>query len=98
MRGFLTDEGRTSYESAAVDSSFSLKFTRGKGDGGWIETAHEGVLVDRSPAKDLATAVHTAAEEFARTTLRHLPLDDAGREDHEKSLAEFEEILTELSD
>lgn len=96
LRNFLMDGNRTSYESAAVDSSFSLKFSRRQDAEGSIETAHEGVLVDRSTTRDLATAVLKAAREFARATLPHLPPDDAGREDLEKSLAEFEDFLAGL--
>ncbi|MDT9700839.1 hypothetical protein [Streptomyces sp. P17] len=93
LRNFLLDGNRTSYESAAVDSSFSLRFSRRKDDEGSIETTHEGVLVDCSTTRDLAIAVHKAAKQFARATLPHLPPDDAGREDLEKALAEFEDFL-----
>ncbi|MFJ8085040.1 hypothetical protein ACIQ6Y_31035 [Streptomyces sp. NPDC096205] len=86
VRHFLTGRERT-YESAAVVSSFSLKFSRKKG--GWLETRHESALVDRSSEKDLAAALYQGADTFARATLRHLPLDDAGRGDLEASLAEF---------
>lgn len=87
VRCFLDGRDRT-YASVAVDSAFSLKFTRAKG--GWVETSHEGVLVDRSAEKDLADALFRGADTFARATLRHLPPDDAGRQDLEASLAEFE--------
>ncbi|WP_328873152.1 hypothetical protein OHT76_25305 [Streptomyces sp. NBC_00287] len=96
LRHFLRDGSRTSYESAAVDSSFSLKFTRGRDNDGSIETTHEGVLVDRSTSEELATAVHQAAKQFARATFPDLAPDDAGREDLEKSLAEFEDFLAGL--
>ncbi|MBC2908236.1 hypothetical protein [Streptomyces cupreus] len=96
LRYFLVDGNRSSYESAAVDSSFSLKFTRGREDDGSIETTHGGVLLDRSTTRELATAVYKAAKEFAQATLPNLPPDDAGREDLEKSLAEFEDFLAGL--
>jgi hypothetical protein len=48
LRRFLCGEER-SYRSAAVDSSFSLAFTR-VGDGS-VETTYQGALVDRSPAE-----------------------------------------------
>jgi hypothetical protein len=87
VRRFLSGRDRT-YESAAVGSSFSLKFSRVRG--GWIETSHQGVLVDRSPERDVADALFRSAAAFARATLRHLPPDDAGREDLEAALTEFE--------
>jgi hypothetical protein len=86
VRRFLTGRDRT-YESAAVDSSFSLDFAKEKG--GWVTTSHEGVLVDRSTERELADALLRGAEAFSRMTLHHLPPDDAGREDLEASLAEF---------
>ncbi|CAL9525144.1 hypothetical protein [Streptomyces sp. enrichment culture] len=90
VRSFLAGRDRVC-ESAAVDSSFSLKFARSKG--GWVETSHAGVLVDRSTEKDLADALFRGADAFARATLPHLPPDDAGREDLEAALAEFEGFL-----
>jgi hypothetical protein len=90
VRRFLSVRDRV-YVSTVVDSSFVLKFMRVKG--GWVETRHEDVLVDRSTEKDLADALFRGADAFARATLRHLPSDDAGREDLEVSLAEFEDFL-----
>lgn len=90
LRRFLSGRDR-SYTSAAVDSSFSLTFKRSKG--GLIETTHEGDLVDRSTPREVAAAVYTGAREFAADNLPQLPVDDAGREDLEQSLTEFERYL-----
>ncbi|MDN3252404.1 hypothetical protein ACFW4O_05925 [Streptomyces mutabilis] len=94
LRRFLSGKER-SYSSAAVDSSFSLAFTR-TGDGS-VETSYQGVLVDRSPAEAVAAAVHAAAKRFAGEHLPLLPADDAGREDLEHALAEFERFLKQAS-
>ncbi|MFF3879110.1 hypothetical protein [Streptomyces sp. NPDC001978] len=93
LRRFVSGRERV-YSSSAVDSSFSLTFKQGKD--GSIETVHDGALIDRSSAKDLATALHAGAERFATTHLYLLPADDAGREDLEKSLAEFGRFLSRL--
>ncbi|MEV5757770.1 hypothetical protein ACIQHU_08350 [Streptomyces tendae] len=90
LRTFLSGESR-SYESTAVDSSFSLTFTRGRD--GSIETRCGGSLVDRSPAAGVAAAVHAAAKRFADAHLEQLPRDDAGREDLQHSLADFERFM-----
>ncbi|MEV5955886.1 hypothetical protein AB0M11_19295 [Streptomyces sp. NPDC051987] len=90
---FLSGRART-FTTAAIDSSFSLTFRRRKD--GSIETLHDGMVIDRSSAEDLASAVYTAAERFAGPRLPLLPEDDAGREDLEKSLAEFGEFMTQL--
>ncbi|MCG7207145.1 hypothetical protein [Streptomyces arenae] len=93
LRSFLSGRGRT-FTTAAIDSSFSLTFRRRKD--GSIETLHDGMVIHRSSAADLASAVHTAAERFAGPPLPLLPEDDAGREDLEKSLAEFGDFVTRL--
>ncbi|MGW7296574.1 MULTISPECIES: hypothetical protein [unclassified Streptomyces] len=93
LRQFLTGRDRT-YESAAVDSSFSLHFAR-RGDG-LVETSHAGEVVDRSTEKELAGSVFRAAEQFGRTHLPGLPPDDAGREDLEASPAQFASTLARL--
>ncbi|MFF5143503.1 hypothetical protein ACFY6U_27845 [Streptomyces sp. NPDC013157] len=93
LRRFLPGRGR-SFTTAAVDSSFSLTFRRGKD--GSIETLHDGTVIDRSSAEDLASAVHTGAERFAAPRLPLLPEDDAGREDLEKSLDEFGHFVAQL--
>ncbi|MER7179470.1 hypothetical protein ABT404_08295 [Streptomyces hyaluromycini] len=94
LRRFLASRDR-SFTTSAVDSSFSLTFRRG--DDGSIETVHDGTVIDRSSAEDLASAVHTGAERFAGPRLPLLPEDDAGREDLEKSLAEFGDFVTRLA-
>ncbi|MEU5308143.1 hypothetical protein [Streptomyces sp. NPDC021562] len=86
LRRFLPGRDRF-FTTSAVDSSFSLTFRRAKD--GSIETVHDGKVIDRSSVPDLASAVHTGAERFATPRLSLLPGDDAGREDLEKSLAEF---------
>ncbi|MGW4913200.1 hypothetical protein [Streptomyces sp. NPDC004270] len=83
-----------SFTTAAVDSSYSLTFRRG--EDGSIETLHDGTVIDRSSAGDLASAVHTGAERFAAPRLPLLPEDDAGREDLEKSLNEFGAFVAQL--
>ncbi|MFE2061497.1 hypothetical protein ACFXDH_03710 [Streptomyces sp. NPDC059467] len=93
LRRFLPGRDR-SCTTSVVDSSFSLTFRRGKD--GSIETLHDGTVIDRSSAADLAGAVHTGAERFAGPRLPLLPEDDAGREDLEKSLAEFGNFVTQL--
>ncbi|MEW1774800.1 hypothetical protein [Streptomyces sp. NPDC086777] len=93
LRRFLSSRDR-SFTTSAVDSSFSLTFRRG--DDGSIETLHDGTVIDRSSAEDLTSAVYTAAERFARPRLPLLPEDDAGREDLEKSLAEFRDFVLQL--
>ncbi|MFF4549124.1 hypothetical protein ACFY1J_33640 [Streptomyces sp. NPDC001406] len=94
LRRFLAGRDRV-HTTSAVDSSFSLTFRRRKGDS--VETVHAGAVVDRSSAKELATAVHTGAEGFASTHFPLLPADDAGRQDLEQSLAEFGAFLTRLT-
>ncbi|MFK0104705.1 hypothetical protein [Streptomyces sp. NPDC091217] len=94
LRRFLPGRDR-SFTTSAVDSSFSLAFRRARD--GSIETLHDGAVIDRSSAKDLASAVHRGAERFARPRLPLLPEDDAGRDDLEKSLAEFGNFVTQLS-
>ncbi|MFD9027511.1 hypothetical protein [Streptomyces parvulus] len=93
LRPFLAGKGR-SYESAAVDSSFSLTFTRGRD--GVVDTACRGSLVDRSPAADVAAAVHAAAKRFADAHLHQLPPDDAGREDLQHAVADFERFMDQV--
>ncbi|MFJ9670573.1 hypothetical protein ACIRP5_07215 [Streptomyces sp. NPDC101221] len=90
LRTFLSGKSR-SYESTAVDSSFSLTFTRGRD--GSIETRCGGALIDRSPAAGVAAALHVAAKQFADAHLEQLPPDDAGREDLQHSLADFERFI-----
>ncbi|MFJ6914356.1 hypothetical protein ACIQUX_10370 [Streptomyces sp. NPDC101133] len=90
LRPFLSGKSR-SYESTAVDSSFSLAFTRVRD--GAIETRCGGSLIDRSPAAGVAAAVHVAAKQFADAHLEQLPPDDAGREDLQHSLADFERFI-----
>ncbi|PSK56364.1 hypothetical protein B0E38_02666 [Streptomyces sp. 111WW2] len=90
LRTFLSGKSR-SYESTAVDSSFSLTFTRGRD--GSIETRCGGALIDRSPVAGVAAAVHAAAKRFADAHLEQLPPDDAGREDLEHALADFERFM-----
>ncbi|MFG3017003.1 hypothetical protein ACGFZQ_00330 [Streptomyces sp. NPDC048254] len=94
LRRFLPGRDR-SFTTSAVDSSFSLTFRRGRD--GSIETLHDGTVFDRSSAADLASAVHTGAERFARPRLPLLPEDDAGREDLENSLAAFGTFVTQLA-
>ncbi|WP_217545374.1 hypothetical protein [Streptomyces sp. GbtcB6] len=93
LRRFLPGRDR-SFTTSAVDSSFSLTFRRGKD--GSIETLHDGTVIDRSSAEDLASAVLTGAERFAAPRLPLLPGNDAGREDLEKSLAEFGDFVAQL--
>ncbi|MEV7978360.1 hypothetical protein [Streptomyces sp. NPDC086519] len=93
LRRFLTGWGR-SFTTSAVDSSFSLTFRRGKD--GSIETVYDGMVIDRSSAADLASAVHAGAERFEKPRLPLLPGDDAGREDLEKSLADFGNFAARL--
>jgi hypothetical protein len=93
LRTFLAGKAR-SYESTAVDSSFSLTFNRSRD--GVIATSCRGSLVDRSSAAGVAAAVHAAAKRFADAHLEQLPSDDAGREDLEHSLAEFSRFMNRL--
>ncbi|MFF4901668.1 hypothetical protein [Streptomyces sp. NPDC001068] len=93
LRRFLPGRDR-SFTTSAVDSSFSLTFRRGKD--GSVETLHDGAVIDRSSAARLASAVREGAERFAAPRLPLLPEDDAGREDLEKSLAEFGAFVTRL--
>ncbi|MEU9276020.1 hypothetical protein AB0D87_31405 [Streptomyces sp. NPDC048342] len=93
LRRFLTGRDR-SFTTSAVDSSFSLTFRRGKD--GSIETVYDGTVIDRSSAADLASAVRAGAERFANPRLPLLPGDDPGREDLERSLAEFGNFTTRL--
>ncbi|WP_186776933.1 hypothetical protein [Streptomyces salinarius] len=90
LRTFLSGKSR-SYESTAVDSSFSLTFTRVRD--GSIETRCRGSLIDRSPAAGAAAALHVAAKQFADAHLEQLPPDDAGREDLQHSLLDFERFI-----
>ncbi|MBH5130811.1 hypothetical protein I3J14_11640 [Streptomyces sp. HB-N217] len=90
LRTFLSGKSR-SYESTAVDSSFSLTFTRGRD--GAIETRCGTSLIDRSPAAGVAAALHVAAKQFADAHLEQLPPDDAGREDLQHSVADFERFV-----
>ncbi|MFD8431253.1 hypothetical protein ACFV1R_27020 [Streptomyces coelicoflavus] len=91
LRTFLSGKSR-SYESTAVDSSFSLTFTRVRD--GSIEARCGGSLIDRSPAAGVAAALHVAAKRFADAHLGQLPPDDAGREDLQHSLADFERFMS----
>ncbi|WP_240528932.1 hypothetical protein [Streptomyces humi] len=93
LRRFLPGGDRT-FTTAAIDSSFSLTFRRQKD--GSIETLHDGMVIGRTSVEDLASAVYTAAEHFAGPRLPLLPADDAGREDLEKSLAEFRDFVARL--
>ncbi|MFI7346683.1 hypothetical protein ACIBSR_10485 [Streptomyces sp. NPDC049936] len=93
LRPFLAGKQR-SYESAAVDSSFSLTFTRGRD--GSVDTTYQGSLVDHSPAADVAAAVHVAAKRFADAHLHQLPPDDPGREDLQHAVAEFERFMEQV--
>ncbi|MFE2459739.1 hypothetical protein [Streptomyces sp. NPDC059402] len=90
LRTFLSGKSR-SYESTAVDASFSLTFTRGRD--GSIETCCGGSLIDRSPAAGVAAALHVAAKQFVDAHLEQLPPVDAGREDLQHSLADFERFI-----
>ncbi|MET8449863.1 hypothetical protein [Streptomyces sp. NPDC005209] len=94
LRRFLEGRDRV-HATSAVDSSFSLSFRRRRD--GSVETVHEDAVVDRSSAKELATAVHAGAEEFASSHLPLLSADDAGRQDLETSLAAFGALLARLT-